>query len=386
MKSTAATALAQALVDLGVHVVTHVPGYGGTEVFQAYNELSQKRLQYSFHEEPAYTISHAASILGKRSAVLMKVHGIAKAANSVIDSLYTETTAGFVTILFEDRSGKHSDSILEAAPILAGLSMPFKIANTENLYNDVVEAFEESEKRKLPFALIVDSLEMSKEISFEQKENLKKTFQYTRNVYHHVVHPMLAEYQYKIFIAKKLGGNTSIVQKPDLPVVPNQLPERAKNATIKYQALAAVFKNFRGDIVTGDTTASSNFAFPPFDCIDIVTYIGGSIPLAIGAYLSGYKNVWALTGDFGFISAGQLGLIEILQRETPIKILVFYNKQAAATGGQLINKKILRHLLAGYEKNMMHIYNPDDLFEVESVLKEASLSDQFKIIIADYPE
>lgn len=386
MNSTAASAIAQALIDLGVQVVTHVPGYGGSEVFQAYNEATQKRLQYSFHEEPAYTISHSASMLGKRSAALMKVHGIAKAANSVVDSLYTEITAGFVTLLFEDRSGKHSDSILEAAPILDGLSMPFKIAKTENLYDDVVEAFKQSEERKLPFALVIDSMEISKEISFERRDKLKKTFQYSRNIYHHVVHPMLAEYQYKIFMAKKLGGDPNIIKKPDLPVVPNQLPERAKNAAIKYQVLATVFKNFRGEIVTGDTTASSIFAFPPFDCIDIVTCIGGSIPLAVGAYLSGYKNVWALTGDFGFISAGQLGLIEIIQREIPIKILVFYNKQAAATGGQPINKKILRHLLAGYEKNMMHISNPDDPFEIESVLKDASSSDQFKIIIADYAE
>lgn len=379
-------AIARALVDLGVQVVTHVPGYGGTEAFQAYNELSQKRLQYSFHEEPAYTIAHSASMLGKRSAVLMKVHGITKAANSVVDSLYTEVTAGFVTFLFEDRSGKHSDSILEAAPILAGLSMPFKIANTDNLYNDVIATFEESEKRKLPYALVIDSLEMSKNVALPQQENLKKTFYYTRNIFHHVVHPMLAEYQYKIFIAKKLGGDTSIIQKPELPVVPNQLTEPAKSAMTKYLTLATAFKNFRGDIVTGDTSASSYLAFPPFDCIDLVTYIGGSIPLAIGAYLSGYKNVWALTGDFGFISAGQLGLIELLQREIPIKILVFYNKQAAATGGQPINKKILRHLLAGYEKNMLHISNPEDPFEIETVLKEASSSDQFKIIIADYSE
>lgn len=386
MNTTAAYAIAQALVDLGVQVVTHVPGYGGSEVFQAFNEIGQKRLQYSFHEEPAYTIAHSASILGKRSAVLMKVHGLTKAANSVIDSLYTETTAGFVTFLFEDKSGKHSDSILEASSILAGLSMPFKIAETINLYNDVIDAFNESERRKQPFALVIDSLEMSKEIVFTQQENIKKTFRYSRNVFHHVVHPMLSEYQYKIFIAKKLGGDTAIIQRPNLPVVPNQLPEQAKNTAIKYHPLATVFKNFRGDIVTGDTTSASCFAFPPFDCIDIVTYLGGSVPLAIGAYLSGYKNVWALTGDFGFISAGQLGLIEILQREIPIKILIFYNKQAAATGGQPINKKILRHLLAGYEKNLMHISNPDDPFEVESVLKEASSSDQFKIVIADYPE
>lgn len=386
MNFIAAKAIAQALIDLGIDVLTHVPGYGATETFQEFNELGQKRLQYSFHEEPAYTISHAASILGKRSAALMKVHGLAKAANSVIDSLYTEITAGFVTFLFEDKSGRHSDNILEAAPILAGISMPFRIAKTENIYNDVIEAFAESEKRKQPFALIINSLEMSKEVSFDQKQNLKKSFHYKRDVYHHVVHPMLADYQYKVFVAKKLDGSTELIQRPDLPVVPNQLPERAKSAAEKYLPLANVFKNYCGEIVTGDTTASSSFAFPPYDFVDIVTYMGGSVPLAIGAYLSGYKNVWALTGDFGFISAGNLGLIEILQREVPIKILLFYNKQAASTGGQPINKKILRHILAGFEKDILHISNPNDPFEVESVLQEASASNEFRIVIADYPE
>ena len=114
--------------------------------------------------------------------------------------------------------------------------------------------------------------------------------------------------------------------------------------------------------------------------------MGGSIPLAIGAYLSGYKNIWALSGDFGFISAGMLGLIELLQREIPIKVLLFYNKQAAATGGQPINKKILRHILAGFEKSLMHIANPLDPFEVENVLRNAAGSNEFKFIIADYPE
>jgi len=386
LKASASKAIVQALIDLGVEIVTHVPGYGGTEVFSDYNELCQKRLQYSFNEEPAFTIAHAASILGKRSAVLIKVHGLAKAANSVVDSLYSEINAGFVTFLFEDKSGKHSDSILEASPILESLSMPFIVAKTENVYNDVISAFKESEKRKMPFAVVIDSNEITKEISFEQKPNLKKTFYYKRDVYRHVVHPMLSDYQYKIFMAKKLGGDSTVILRPDLPVVPNQLPERARNAATKYLPLIEVFKNYRGQIVTADTTAVGNFAFPPYDLIDIITYMGGSIPLAIGAYLAGYKKVWALTGDFGFISAGHLGLIEVLQREIPIKILVFYNKQAASTGGQPINKKILRHLLAGYEKFMLHISNPDDPFEADSVLKEASESNELKIVIADYPE
>lgn len=384
MKTTAANAIAQALIDLGVCIVTHVPGYGGTEVFRAYNELNQKNLRYSFHEESAFTIAHSASICGKRSASMMKAHGFMKAMNSVTDALYTEITAGFVTLIFEDGSGKHSDSILEITPLLQALPIYYIKSDINSVYNDTITAFEESEKRKQPVVLLVDSLHVNDEIVFEQKENLKKTFIYKRDILHHVVHPLISDYQYKVFLAKKLSGDFTVISKPSFPQIPDELPERAKNTAVKYAPLFEVFKNYRGDIVTGDTSGLGAFCFPPYYCIDIITYMGGSIPLAIGAYLAGNKNVWALTGDFGFISAGMIGLIELLQRELPIKVLVFYNKQAAATGGQPIDKKIIRHMLAGFEKNMLHISNPNDPFEVDSVLKEASSSNEMKIIIADY--
>lgn len=386
MKTTAANAIAHALVDLGVEIVTHVPGYGGTETFQAYNELSMKLNKYSFHEEVAFTIAHGASICGKRSASMMKSHGLLKAANSLMDSLYSEVTAGFVTLIFEDKSGRHSDNILEIIPVIQGLPMKFIQSSTADIYNDVIKAFHESESGRRPVALLIDALEVKNEVTIEKRNNLSKKFTYRRDVYQHIIHPMLSDYQYKVFLAKKLGGDITSIQRPDLPIVPVDFPERAKNTAVKYAPLFDVFKNFRGEIVTGDTSGSSSFAFPPYDCIDIVTYMGGSIPLAIGAYMAGFKNVWALTGDFGFIAAGSLGLIELLNREIPIKVLLFYNKQAAATGGQVINRKILRHLLAGFEKNMMHIANPLDPFEVESVLREASSSNEFKLIIADYPE
>lgn len=386
MKETAAAAIAHALLDLGVDVVTHVPGYGGTETFQALIELSSKNLKYSFHEEVAYTIAHSAAMLGRRSAVLMKTHGLAKAANSITDSMYTTFDAGFVSFIFEDQSGKHSDNILESAPILNGLSMPFLHSKPESVYDDVIAAYELSEKKKQPVALIVDSLSVKKEVEFQPKENLRKRFPYKRDIYSHVVHPMLSDYQYKVFLAKKFDGDTTILQRPELPVVPDQFPERAKNASRKYMSLFDVFRNYKGDIVTGDTSASSSFAFPPYNCIDMITYMGGSIPLAIGAVMSGYKNVWALTGDFGFIAAGHLGLVELLQRELPLKILIFMNRQAAATGGQPIQKKIMLHMLAPYERYIVHISNPADPLETNEVFKEVSASGELKIILADFAE
>ena len=120
MKFKAAHAISQALIDLGVDIVTHVPGYGGSDTFQAYIEMGMRRLPISFHEEAAFTIAHSAANLRKTIGGIMKAHGFMKAMNSISDSLYSEISAGFVTIIFEDASGKHSDSILEIIPVFEG--------------------------------------------------------------------------------------------------------------------------------------------------------------------------------------------------------------------------------------------------------------------------
>ncbi|KUG25734.1 hypothetical protein ASZ90_004433 [hydrocarbon metagenome] len=187
-----------------------------------------------------------------------------------------------------------------------------------------------------------------------------------------------------MFAAKKFEGDRSILKKPVLPNIPKDLPEKYLESAYKYIPFFEIFKSVKRNITTGDTSISSSFAFPPYNAIDIVTYIGGSIPLAIGAYLAGNKNVWALTGDFGFLSAGQLGLMEAVNRQVPIKVVIFNNKSAAATGGQKIDKKLMLRVLAGYDQFLSHISSPSDPFEIESVLKEVNDSNELKIVVIDY--
>lgn len=377
-------ALAFALKDLGVEVITNVPGFGGSETLTEISEVYEKNFTVSFNEEVSYTIAHGAGITGKRACAIMKTQGFAKAANSILDSLYTDITAGLVILIFDDPDGSHSDNIVEIDPLLKGFKIPFFRSTGKNIYNDIVTAYEESEKKKLPIVLILNALSINSNCSFERKQNISKSFDFKRNVIDHVVHPFLAEYQYRKFLAKTLEGDLTSIIKPILPKIPIDLPERYKINAAKYETLFQVYQKLRGNIVTGDTSTSSVYAFPPYSCIDIVTYIGGSIPLAIGAYLAGHKDVWALTGDFGFIAAGHMALIELLQREIPIKIIIFNNKQASATGGQAIPKKIMFRLLAGYESFMMHISNTQDIIEINQVLNEAKKSDTFKIIVADF--
>jgi len=176
MGTKVSTAIAQALTDLGVNTITNVPGFGGSEVLEDYKILAQKNTPISFNEEVAYTIAHGSSIAGVRSAAIMKTQGLAKAANSIVDSLYTDITAGFVVFVFDDKSGRHSDNIMEPIPFLKGLALHHKYAESDNIYQEVIDAYSESEKRKAPFALIVNADDVNNVIYFERSAELKKSF------------------------------------------------------------------------------------------------------------------------------------------------------------------------------------------------------------------
>ncbi|MFH0735245.1 MAG: thiamine pyrophosphate-dependent enzyme [bacterium] len=376
--------IAFALVDLGIKVVTYVPGYGASETFDSYNLLAMRTPIISFHEETAFSIAHGASIVGVRSAVFIKAQGFMKAGNAATDSLYAQNIAGFVTFIFDDVEGSNSDNILEIEPILNGMAYPFKMTSGNSVYDDIVKAYLYSEQKKQPITIIIKCTEIGKSFTVARRQNLKKSFTYTRDIFSHVVNPIFAEYQYKVFTAKKLGVDTSTVLRSETPTIPENIPAKYKSSVEKYMPFFNIFKQLRGSIVTGDTSTSGMFVLPPFNCIDIITHLGGSIPLAIGAYLAGYKSVWALTGDFGFISAGHIGLLEAFNRQIPLKIVIFYNKEASATGGQKIPKNILKHILAGYSNSIIHISNPNDLIELNTKLIEANESDEMKIIIVDF--
>jgi len=383
-KSKVSTAIGYTFIDLNVEVITYVPGRGVNETIQEFNLLANKSIQMSFNEEVAYTIAHGASLVGKRSAVIIKTHGLLKAANSVMDSLYTDISAGLVVVLVDDKSGKHSDNILEILPIVKGMALPYLTTDSNSIYETMTNAFLESEKKKIPFAVIIDSEIFNRNTTSERKENSKAMVPFLRDVISHVVHPIFAEYQYKKYKAKTLGGNPEQIVRPVLPNVPGDLPEIYKPTAKKYMPFFEVFQKIRGKIVSGDTSISSSFSFPPYNAIDIVTYIGGSIPLAIGAYLAGVKDVWALTGDFGFLSAGHMGLLEVFKRDLPIKIVIFNNKKAAATGGQVIQRKIISRILSGYEQFIIHITNPNDLIEISEALHEAKEATTMKIVLVNY--
>ena len=122
------------------------------------------------------------------------------------------------------------------------------------------------------------------------------------------------------------------------------------------------------------------------DCIDVTTYMGGSVPLALGAHMAGVSPAWAISGDFSFIAAGHLGLLEAVQRQIPLKILLLFNGKAETTDGQKIQEGLLDRILLGYEEYVYFIHDPLDRGEVESAIKKASISQELSLVVADFRE
>ena len=384
MKAPLAEIIARALHDAGVKVATYVPGHGATQVFSAYCRISGQEHPVSFHEEVAYTIAHGASMVGARAVSLMKAHGFSKAGNSVLDSLYAGTTAGFVTIIFDDKAGTHSDSILDLAAYLDGIGIPHRVGTGERIYQEVIDWFEQSERYQLPYALVVDADTLDQLAVFEPTQIPPVSRAYRRDIRQHVLCPFFSAYQRAVLDAKRGGADWKCIPKPPFPQHPDDVPCNWKTRVDSYAPLFTVFQPLRGELVTGDTGVSSLFAFPPYHCIDLTTYMGGSIPLALGAHLAGYRTVWAVTGDFSFIAAGHLALLEAVQRRIPLKVLLIYNGQSATTGGQLIPDGTLERILAGYTEYVRWLTNPVVTREIEQVLREATNANEMRIIVADY--
>jgi TPP-dependent indolepyruvate ferredoxin oxidoreductase alpha subunit len=386
-------AIGLAMLDSGVEVTTYVPALGATEIYCDCCATSGQDQNASFHEEVAYTVAHGAALAGMRASAILKAHGFMKAGNSVSDSLFSGTNAGFVSIVVDDRNGIQSDSIVDTPAFLEGIGVPYKISEVESIYRDVLQAFRQSEELSLPYALVIDASETDKPSDVqrvnEQKPAGRRLFSplnYHRDITQHVLCPPFCKYQQEVFRCKLHGGDWSLTTRPKIIPIPQSLPLRWRPTAEKYAPLFEVFRSLKGGMVAGDTGLSTLFALPPYDCIDVTTYMGGSIPLAIGVYMAGQRPAWAVTGDFSFIAAGHLGLLEAIQRNAPIKVLILNNGCAETTGGQKIPHGMLERVLRSYREFVDQIHDPKDCSEVEEVLSRASKSRDLKIVIADFQE
>ncbi len=186
--------IARAVHDAGADVVVCVPATGPAKIFDEYNKIIPRNVPYSYNEEVAYTIAYSAGLNGQRSAIIIKSHGLAKAANSVIDSLTAGTTAGFVVIITYDKKGRHSDNIFDHVDFVKGTGIPFRIPQNETIYQDILDCFCWSEQLQLPVGVLIDSDMLDEEVKRLTFRSTVPQVSYHRDPLRHVLCPPLASY------------------------------------------------------------------------------------------------------------------------------------------------------------------------------------------------
>jgi len=89
-----------------------------------------------------------------------------------------------------------------------------------------------------------------------------------------------------------------------------------------------------------------------------------------------------VTGDYAFLAAGHMGLIEAQARRIPLKVLIMDNGCAMATGGQPVPEGLLERALGGWTSFVHRIDKPADPRAVREVLSRAQASEKLEIVHA----
>ena len=383
MHSTHADVLADTLRQCHVALVTAVPGHGATQTFEAWQTASGS--PFSFHEEVAVGMAHGAALRGRRSAVLLKAHGFLKAANAIGDSLAAGTTAGLLYVVFHDPTGAHSDSIVDIEDAARGLDLP--VHRPEAPADDasaLATALQRSEAQGLPHLAILEADAVTDPAASDPASCPPPSVTVERDVARRVCCPLFAEYQHAVFRVRCEGRDPDTVERPPLPLVPDDLPPDYRTTAAPYVPLFEALSSVPRAVTTGDTTVGTLFALPPCDAVDLCTYMGGSIPLAAGAAAVGDTPAWAVTGDFGFVAAGPLGLLEVQQRDLPLTVVLLQNGVASATGGQPVAPQAVDTVLAGYRDAILSLDAPTDPSACRAALDAAASRDGLTILRADY--
>ena len=282
-------AVGQALSDAGAGVVTTVPATDDVQIFDTYCEESGRTPFYSFNEEVAFTVAHAAALYGTRSATVIKSHGLAKASNSVVDALTCGTTAGLVVVSVNDMYGKGSETMFESLPFTRGLEIPMRKPCVRDIYREVQEAFEQSERMELPVVVYVEREQLNIGISVKRQTVDPPDHSFRRDGGIHILSPLLAEYQHEVRNAKRKGRDWRQIPRPQPPVIPDSLPEKWQPIVELYMPFFDALKSVRtgNSFVVSDTSVAVFFGYEPYECVDVSTYFGGSLPTAIGAQMGG---------------------------------------------------------------------------------------------------
>jgi indolepyruvate ferredoxin oxidoreductase alpha subunit len=149
-------AIAQAALDAGLSGMYAYPGTPSTEIMefiQSSKEGSDRSVhrEWSSNEKTAMEAALGMSYAGKRAMVAMKHVGLNVAADGFINSAITGVNGGLIVVSADDPS-MHSSQNEQDSRFYGKFAMVpcFEPSNQQEAYDMVFDAFEVSEKYKLP--------------------------------------------------------------------------------------------------------------------------------------------------------------------------------------------------------------------------------------------
>ena len=149
-------AIAQAALDAGLSGMYAYPGTPSTEIME-YIQSSEESTagnvhrEWSSNEKTAMEAALGMSYAGKRAMVAMKHVGLNVAADGFINSAMTGVNGGLIVVSADDPSMHSSQNEQDSRFYGKFALVPcFEPSDQQEAYDMVFDAFEVSEKYKLP--------------------------------------------------------------------------------------------------------------------------------------------------------------------------------------------------------------------------------------------
>ncbi|UCG28975.1 MAG: indolepyruvate ferredoxin oxidoreductase [Bacteroidales bacterium] len=124
--------------------------------------------------------------------------------------------------------------------------------------------------------------------------------------------------------------------KPVPGLVTNRPPALCKGCSHAdlFTALNETLRKYKPGRVFSDIGCYTLGALPPFNSINTCVDMGASVTMAIGAADAGLIPSIAVIGDSTFTHSGMTGLLDAVNKNSPVTIIISDNSTTGMTGGQ----------------------------------------------------
>lgn len=453
-------AIAQAAIDAGMSGMYAYPGTPSTEIMeyiQASGGAAKRNIhrEWSANEKTAMEAALGMSYAGKRAMVAMKHVGLNVAADGFINAAITGVNGGLIVVAADDPSMHSSQNEQDSRYYAKFAFVPcFEPSDQQEAYNMVFDAFDLSEKYKIPVLLRITTRLAHSRASVELIESAypEKPLTLPSDPVQFVLLPAIARKRYRALLTTYESIKYDIrlskynlfrdSSKRDLGIITcglayNYLMENISGSSIKYPLLKITTYPFPADLIKdisgrckeilileegypfleesikgilnngsrvhgrldgtlprdgelnpsvvakalglpatrgkdipeivkmrppsfckgcghadlfdalieavkpygngrvfSDIGCYTLAALPPYSAINSCVDMGASVTMAIGAADAGLFPSVAVIGDSTFTHSGMTGLLDAVNKNSPVTIIISDNSTTGMTGGQ----------------------------------------------------